>query len=403
MNRIMFFLHSLGLQLRVVKKRIPALLAMVLAALILSAAAAIAGNALFAGKGFAGITVAAAFEDDDQELTLLMGIVASTPSLASYVNVQLVSPDEALDMLKSGNAAVAAIFPKGFILSVLQGENLSPTIYLNSANRLENTLVLLLSQNITRMLARAQQGIALTLHVHEATQTTNPSRSTTVKDINIEYINFVLASKNMFNKEVVSPTGMLTLAQHYLLSSLLFFTALATPLLFRLYSLRVQHGWVQRLRSAGQPLWVYSMAQIAAGAAALFVLLGLLAGGMAATSGLAPRLIVLPGMLLVALCLSCFGFLCCNAGNILGAVSINFLLSMAMLVIAGGLIPQILLPAALAALTPFSPFTWMLGALAPLFGVNAGPQALLQTTALAALLILAVQLVAWRTEKGGAV
>ena len=184
----------------------------------------------------------------------------------------------------------------------------------------------------------------------------------------------------------------MTAPQHYLLSSLLFFSFLApVGILYPIYSWRRQASWLRRLRSAGKPLSVYALSQILWGAIALFLMLALVLCGLAAAlllpgsslpdpavagllSSLTPHLSlsILPGLLLTALFLSAFAFLCCGAGHIFTAVSLDFVLAGAFLIISGGFIPAALLPDRINALSPFSPLTWMRDMLSPLYLPRAG-------------------------------
>ena len=357
----------LGLQLRVARKRLLALLAMGLAALLLSAAVAVGAQQLFAGQGFAGMHIAVASEEDDERIDLLLDVLAGMQDVQGFADIQKAAPSEVESLVRSGAVNAAVVLPQGFVQSLMTGENLPPKLVLDASRPLEAMMVAQLAENAARMLAKAQQAVGYAAAVYSGQQAQTPPLNEVLAQVNLRFAVWVLQRGEMFRTVLVNPTGALMLAQHYLLCALLFFAMLCVPVLYRLYSLQEQKGWLARMRGAGCGVGVWMASQVAVGALALFLLLCLLlAAGLALGAGFS--LWVLPGLALAALFLSCFGFVLCNLGGPLSSVSLGFLLSLAFWVMAGGVVPLVLLPAPVAALAPLSPLVWLRDALAPLFG-----------------------------------
>ncbi len=110
-----------------------------------------------------------------------------------------------------------------------------------------------------------------------------------------------------------------------------------------------------------------------------YLLLILLIAGVGVVGGrdasiLLPQAIA--GLVLAAAFIAEAGYLCCNAGNV-AAVGLNFALAAAMSALLGGLVPLVMLPAPLAALAPYVPFTWIWDGLAGVYGVPANPRSVL--------------------------
>ena len=255
-------------------------------------------------------------------------------------------------------------------------------------------------------------------------------------EVDLKYALWVLGRAEMYRSETASPIGgALAVPQHYLLSALLFFCFLAPAgVLFPVFSWRRQAQWLRRFRGAGRPLSAYALSQMLWGALAIFLLLCLVLAGLAAAgpalsragsgvaaaggairlspatarllSGLTPHLspALLPGLLLTALFLSAFAFLCCNSGHIFSALSLDFVLAGAFLAVSGGIAPAALLPDRINALSPYSPLTWMRELLSALYLSPGGPPPLapgLKLAASALLLVAVALLYSRRFEKQG--
>jgi len=372
---------------------------MALLLLLFGFGAAAAGSVLMDGRGFSPLTLAVADETGDSRLPQLMAYLGEMEDVRSYARLVMTGPAEARVMVAGGSAAAALIFPRGFLDSVYRGENFSPLLVLDSSRPLEVFGLSLLADGAGAMLTNAQKGVYYTMAVYDMIRPDNPGYDQVLREINLNYAGWFFTRSGMYRTQTVSPTGgALTVPQHYLLSALLFFCFLApAAVLFPFYSLQRQSLWLRRLRGACKPLAAYVLAQILWGALAIFLLLGLVLAGLSAAgggldvaslsqvetdnmseavrllSGLAPRLPLsrwtdlLPGLLLTALFLSAFSCICCNTGHIFSAVGLCFIFAGLFLTMSGGLVPPVLLPKWIVALSPFCPLTWMRSVLSALY------------------------------------
>ena len=413
-------------------------LCMALLLLLFGFGAAAYGSALLDGRGFSPLTLAIADETDDSRFPQFMAYLGEMEDIRSYARLEMTSPAEARAMVAGGSAAAALIFPRDFLESVYRGENFSPLLVLDSSKPLEVFGLSLLADGAGAMLTNAQKGVYYTMAVYDMIRPASPGYDQALREINLKYAGWFFTRSGMYRTQRVSPTGgALTAPQHYLLSVLLFFCFLApAAVLFPFYSLQRQSLWLRRLRGAGKSFTAYVLAQILWGALAIILLLGLILAGLSAAggglaaaspdlsatdgsseavrllSGLAPRLslsrwaILLPGLLLTALFLSAFTCACCNTGHIFSAVGLCFILAGLFLTLSGGLVPPVLLPKRIGALSPLCPLTWMRSMLSVLYlpGADTALVASGIKLAVASLLLIAALLLCCRfyEKKAGA-
>lgn len=399
MTQRKFFFACLAAQGKLARKHILTLLCMAVVALVFSAATAFAAQNMLAQKDYAGITVAVASEEDNEALDIIVSLVAQVPDVAGSAEICYTTPQQAFAMVQNGSATAALVLPQGFLASVYAGEVLPPRLVVDPSRPLEAALLLQMAQSAVRMISSVEQGINFAVEVYDASGAQQPTLSAATLDVAVSYFSWVMAASNLYRAHEVSATGTLSVLQHYLLSALFYFTALALPVLYPLYAFGRQRGWLARLRGAGLPVPLYALSQLCVGAAPIAAMLCVLCAGagLAGQGGFALALV--PGVLLCAAFLSCWGFLCCNAGGVLPATGLNFLLFTVALLLSGGLIPLALLPPAFARAAAFSPITWMRGTLSPLYGAPLTAGSLLPLSVATALLLGGCLLVAMQAER----
>ncbi|MCL1805318.1 MAG: hypothetical protein FWG28_04885 [Clostridiales bacterium] len=431
-----------------VRKLLPLFVAMALLLLLFCFGAAAAGSLLLGGKGFSPIVLAVADESEESPIAQIMARLTEMEDIRAYVRPVMAAPEDARSMVADETAAAAIVFPGGFLDSVYHGENLSPLLILDSARPLEVFGLSVLAENAGSMLANAQKGSYFIQSVYGYVQPAEPDFNRMLWEVDLKYASWVLSRGEMYRRELVTPIGgALSQPRHYLLSAMLFFCFLAPAgLLYPFFSWSRQRSWLLRLRGGGQPLSAYALSQIVWGAAAVFLLLALLLGGFSAAGAMASgsalnvyggvyggsgssagnsagssagnsadsgtssgasllspaaaRLLAdlkpglsasaLPGLLLIAVFLSVFTFLCCSTGHIFSALSLDFVLAAVFLVLSGGLVPAALLPGSVRALSPYSPLTWMRELMAALYLPGAGSWASAPFAKLASVTLLLI-------------
>ena len=401
MTNISFFVACFRLHWPRMAKRLALFVAMALILLLLGLAMAAAFNIMLAGDGFAPFTLAIADDSGDPALAAIISYLGETDGIRAYA--RMVSTDSlgARSMVAEGRAAAALVFPDGFLASVDTGENLTPSLILDLTRPLEALGVSLLAESAASMLSNAQKGIYLADSLYNDFDPVKPGAvdyDQMIWGINIRYINWVVDRGDLYQTRLIMPTGgEMTFSRHYLISALTFFIFLAPAgALYPVFSWEEDRPWLRRLRGADKPLYAYALAQVLWGAIAVFTLTLLLHAGAAAVNGLfTSRLFLpslrgaLPGMMLGAVFVSAFAFICSKTGHVISAVSLHFLFAVVFMALSGGVVPLALLPRGMRALSPYSPFTWMRDLVAPLYSgagpSRGGPSASLISLSLAAL------------------
>ncbi len=370
-----FFLTCLNLQIRVQLKKLPVLLGMAAAMMLLSGLLAAGAVALLETERFSGITVAVASEDDDPRLEPYLSLLGGMPEVKAFGSIVQVSYSEAAAMVEEEKAGAAMIFPARFLETY--GEKMTARLIVDSSRPVETAYLTKMAAATVRMIAASQEGMRYSVEAAQHASGGAADLGTVANQSSRVFFEWVLGHGEIYREVIVNTAGQLTVFQHYLLCAALGFAFLSTPILFRALSLNAQRGWMRRLSAGGFSAPAYAAAQIAAFAAALVPMLVLLLAGVGIAGGrdagaLLPQAIA--GLLLAAAFMAGVGYLCCNAGGIAAAVGINFALCFAMTALSGGLVPLVMLPAQLAALAPYVPFTWIWDLMAGVYGVPADPR-----------------------------
>ena len=400
-----FFVTCLRLHFHRMKKPMLLIFMVAVLVLLLCYGVAAAGSLLLAGEGFTPITLVISDDSDDAMLEQIVSYIGEMSDIRSYARLIRASSLEARRLVSGGEASAALVFPDGFLQSVDSGEDLSPLLILDASKPIEALGISLLAESAAAMLTNAQKGIYFTAEAYftaDALFGQNPDVpdfDSMIWDINLKYVSWVLDRSEIYQTRLVSPTGSaLSISRHYVLGALLFF-AFITPvgLLYPVYSWAGDRAWLSRISRAGSSLFTYALAQILWGGVAVLILLIILIAGLSgaglALARLEPGvhtipvfaadlladlmpvltgstlLKALPGLVLCSVFISTFTFICCNAGNIISALSLHFISACIFLYMSGGMVPAAFMPQRARALGSLSPFTWLRDMLAPLYPV----------------------------------
>ena len=335
------------------------------------AAGQAAGRLLSRGVDFSGVTLAISAPEGDDTPALLEQYMGGMEDISQYCTVLAMEEEEALSALRDGEVTAVLVLPEDFIRGVMRGENPDLRLIAAGDRPLESLLLLWVGQSAADILAAFQSGVYAVLDLYDQTPPPGLTRDQVVFDINLEYISLALGRESMFRQEEISATGVLPVPLHYALALLSYFALAAAPLFVPLYSgswLRFQ----RRLRAAGRGYAPGCLSAAAVSGLALLLLLApamLLAGGENAAAVLAAA----AGMSLFC---ALFGALCClAAGSAAGCGTLAFLIALASLILAGGVLPPALLPGALRRLSWLSPVTWLMALAAWPMGYECAPAA----------------------------
>ncbi|MEG2770304.1 MAG: ABC transporter permease, partial [Oscillospiraceae bacterium] len=154
-------------------------------------------------------------EDDSEKTRLLLKVAQNTKEFKSTINlVYCEKLDTATNMLQKGEVSGVAVLPKGFLDSVLVGENLSPTLFISTASPLETLCIKTLADSLVKTLSAAQAGIYTVIDAKESVLNQYPNQNF-INKINLEYFGGVLSRTDAFDLKKVSPTGILSVFEHF--------------------------------------------------------------------------------------------------------------------------------------------------------------------------------------------
>lgn len=315
----------------------------------------IAQTALSQGVDFSGFTLAITAPEGDGTNRLLEQYMTSMEDIQGYCRVQSMGEEEALEALREGRVSAILALPEDFIQGVRQGTNPAVRVIVDGGRPLESLLILWVGQSAADMLSAAQAGVYGVLDLYDQGVTGGKPWDQVMIEINLRYIQWILNRQEVTREQAISPTGSLPIGQHYTLSIFFFLMLSLTPM----FAWNYQGPWLEgyrRLAWVGRSPLVGLAASLAASWAAMVVLiwaaLWLIFGAEPAKAfGTA---------LCCGLLLAAYTALCALVtGSTAGCAGVSFLASFAALLLAGGIIPPVLLPEGVAELGQLSPISWM--------------------------------------------
>ena len=296
------------------------------------------------------ILLSARSEEDAPLADALAEYLGGMEDIAAYCAFRSASPQEAERLLSQGAVSAVLWLPEDFIGSILSGENRAPAVETPAGRPLEAAMVRWLASSSADMITTAQAGIYAVLGWYDGLASPPIDRDRAVLEINMRYLQYAFSRSDLFREESLSPTGQLSLGDHYAVGSLLCLFLLLTPLLSPAFGGEDLLRFRRRIGALG----IGPGATAAAGLLGslclafplLWIALGALTGDFPAS--------LLPALLGAALGAGLAGACTGPAGN--GTLPI-FLLVLLFALCAGCLLPPAMLPGWLRALGALSPLT----------------------------------------------
>ena len=306
------------------------------------------------GVSFSGLTLAVAAPEGDETPQLIQQYMGNMDDIRSYCEMVAMEEGEAREALSRGTVDAVLLLPEGFIQGVQWGENPPVQIIVKGERPLESLLTLWVGQSAADTLSAAQAGIYAVLDLYDAGQLEGLPREQVVMEINLRYVQWILNRLSVVAEERILPTGALSIREHYMFSLFCWLLLSLAPV----FAWNYQGTWP---RNYGRLCWIKR---------------GVWAGLAASLTGCAAEI---GGLLWLALLLTgeaplpalvaalCCGFFCAVYTALCGLLTrqtsgcagLSFLISVASLFLAGGLLPPVLLPDGVRALEGLSPITWM--------------------------------------------
>ncbi|MCR5648210.1 MAG: ABC transporter permease [Oscillospiraceae bacterium] len=328
------------------------------AGLVLFCAVLLAGPAaarlLADGIEFDGMTIAVTAPEGDATPELVEQVGGNLRDVRQYCSFRAMSRGEAEEALAAGEVAAVLDLPGGFLEGVMVGTNPDVTLTVESGAPLKALLACTFGHAASDMLTAFQASIYDVIDSYEASPPAGLSYDDMIFAINLRTIGWALGREACFKIREVSATGALSPAEHYAYSLLAYLALACAPLAAALYAparLRAR----KRLRAAGHGAPVCWLSSVCASAAVLLPVIF----AVSLLIGAGPLNALLAAVVWAAFAGLGYAFVSLLTPNVSGCGTIAFLAALAALFISGGIVPPVLLPAAVQKLSPLSPVTGM--------------------------------------------
>lgn len=312
------------------------------------------------GISFSGITLAITAPEGDSVPEQLEQVLSGMQDIRQYCQVRAMDHPEAVEALKSGEVTAVLMLPEGFVQGILNGTNPDVELIVNADRPLEALLTFWVGQSASDILAAFQGGIYAVLELYGENPPPGVSYGDVVARINLRYISWMMNRQGIYRVEEIALAEHLPVGLHYSLSLFAYFALCLAPMLAPVYETR----WIRAQRRYRAVGWGSALFYTGSGAACWLVEFVLI---------LAFQLVVVRGnvFLAAAAALGCslfcaaFGSLCCLLTADTGSCGVvSFGGGLVFLVLSGGVLPPVLMPAFLQKLMKFSPVTWLRNLLA---------------------------------------
>lgn len=314
-----------------------------------------ARQVLTTGVDFSGIVLAVSSPNDDGTLEMVEQAVEKMRDISRYCTLRVMDNAEARQALARGEVTALLELPEDFVGGILNGTNPDVRLIVDEDRPLEALLTQWVGQSAVDLLSAVQAGIYATIDSYDAAPVDGLSRGEMIGAINLRYINWALNRQDLYEELEVTATEVLPVELHYSLSLFVWLVLALSPMLYPVFAPQ-RLAARQRLRCIGVGSLPGYGADLLACFALLLTLLTLPAA-MLLDWRLLPALGVAAALAAVATVLG--SFLCLATGSAARCGSLVFLLGLAALALAGGILPPVLLPQSIRQLSWLSPVTWL--------------------------------------------
>lgn len=327
---------------------------------------------------------------------LVINAVSKMDQISSLMDVSSYGYDEAMERLRTGELAAVIVLPEETVDGILTGKDTRGTIYLSPAAAAHAEVVASAAAFGELMLAAGQYGIFCGEELIWNNGMQSQFHQDFLSKYNARLLGEALDADSAYFTVCVTDyadTNMSTVS-YYAVCWLTLLLLLSTMFFSRLYTQDMKKPILCRLRGLGITDWEFLSGKVCLSFAFLVVVM---AGVLSGTARFVPLHItvgsfalVVVGVFLVAL-IGSFTVMASGSG-----VPILVALSVAGLILNGGVIPRQLLPAEVLSLGSVTPYGAVLGLLMPIFG---GELEILPVLAMAVYVVLLPAVVARRITR----
>lgn len=333
------------------------------------AAGTAAESALSQGVSFSGITLAITAPEGDDLPEQLEQVLSGMRDIRQYCRVAAMDRAEAETALAQGDVTAVLVLPEEFLQGILNGTNPDVELLVNADKPLEALLTFWVGQSASDLLAAFQSGIYEVLELYMENPPPGLSYGDTVAQINLRYVSWMMNRQSVYRIRQIPVAEHLPVGLHYCLSLFSWFALVLAPMFAPVYDAK----WVRsqrRYRAVGRNSFLF----YSAAAAACWLVETVLMLLFLLTVGKGNVTAVLPAALVCGLFCAAYGSICCLLTPDTGSCGVvSFVTGLAFLVLSGGILPPVLMPAFLQGMIKLSPVTWLRNLLAIPAGYEAEP------------------------------
>lgn len=370
MNKLIY----IKLELKRKFKLIPQILLGTIAlSLVVGAIVFCAGKLLYSGISINEKKTIVFTSEDDSEMTkLIVSTLRQSKSINSVCNIVDSDYDNALEMVKNDDAVCCIIIPKGFMDSLMDGENYPISIHFSSAKSIYSMIISELTRAAQTSLQSAQSGIYV-LHDYYKENNALKYEDKANKELNLTYLGKAFAREKFFERHKVYATGSLSTADYYIASGVMLILLLLGCVFIlktkdtdNLISLKLQRNGIGAISQ--------TITHFISTFAILYILFAigmflLYAVNSYKSIGLSLSLtnILLNG---IFICMCCASVTCCISSilfNKYSSILLHFVLVIVSSFISGAFIPSIILPDIFSTIAEYLPTTYILNIIGTIF------------------------------------
>lgn len=330
-----------------------------------------AEHTLTEGVSFSGIRLAVTAPEEDPVPQILEEYLSNMRDIRQYCTFEAMEHSAAIDALEDGEVTAVLVLPESFVQGILWGENPDVTVIVSADHPLESLLTLWVGQSASDFLAAFQSGIYAVLDIYNNTPDTSLTWDQVHLNINLNYSSWTLNRQSIFRTEKLSATETLPIALHYALALLAYLCLSIAPLFSKIY----QGDWLlfqRRLRCVGRGSVVGWCSSVLV--CILIFLILILPSLFYMGNHVSLRALFAISLLLALFC-ALWSTLCCLLTiSAAGCGLLVFSVSLAALLLSGGILPPVLLPNVFRSLSWLSPVTWFQSLAAMPMGYDVEPR-----------------------------
>lgn len=173
------------------------------------------------------ISLAVVMNDDSAMAQSISNTITSNDQISKNIAFDFVDKKQAFSGLEAGRYIAAVIIPNNTVDSILDGTNVPIEIVFPENAGLEAVIIKEIADAAATLLSSAQAGVYSIYDIYDEFNVSKYTNSAVLR-MNLKYISFVVSGTNLFESNVISGSGSLSLIAYYTCGSIVLFMMLIT-------------------------------------------------------------------------------------------------------------------------------------------------------------------------------